>query len=71
MDKSWMHADRRSRTFELGVEELIKFALDNGCDVNSISCPCVKCNNGKSFSPKVIKDHLFWLGIDESYKNWI
>ncbi|XP_024200640.1 uncharacterized protein LOC112203982 [Rosa chinensis] len=32
MDKLWMHADRRSQTFELGVEEMLMFALENGCD---------------------------------------
>jgi hypothetical protein len=71
MDKSWMHADRRSRAFELGVEELITFALESGCDVNTMCCPCIFCGGGKHFPAKVVKNHLMQHGIDESYKKWV
>ncbi|KAL6577217.1 hypothetical protein OROMI_011493 [Orobanche minor] len=49
MDKSWMHAARRSQEFDLGVDEFIMFALESGCDVNKVSCPCSKCAHGQSW----------------------
>ena len=70
MDKSWMHADRRSRKFQLGVAEFFKFASANASNERKIRCPCLKCCNTDGFSIGVIKDHIFWNGIDESYKNW-
>ncbi|XP_062015019.1 uncharacterized protein LOC133731647 isoform X2 [Rosa rugosa] len=70
MDKSWMHADRRSRKFELGLAEFLKFASANARNERKIRCPCLKCCNTDGFSIGVIKDHIFWNGIDESYKNW-
>ncbi|XP_061993493.1 uncharacterized protein LOC133711378 [Rosa rugosa] len=72
MDKSWMHADRRSHTYELGVEEFLKFAFENPSDVDNICCPCAKCGGtDETFSIRMIKDHLYWNGIDESYKDWV
>ncbi|XP_024178504.1 uncharacterized protein LOC112184476 [Rosa chinensis] len=70
MDKSWMHADRRSKKFELGLAEFLKFAESNANNKNKISCPCLKCSNTEGFSVGVIKDHIFWNGINESYKHW-
>ncbi|XP_024200594.1 uncharacterized protein LOC112203928 [Rosa chinensis] len=70
MDKSWMHADRRSRKFQLGLAEFLKFASANASNERKIRCPCLKCCNTDGFSIGVIKDHIFWNGIDESYKNW-
>ncbi|XP_062029071.1 uncharacterized protein LOC133745094 [Rosa rugosa] len=70
MDKSWMHADRRSKKFEVGVAEFLKFAESNANNKNKISCPCLKCSNTEGFSVGVIKDHIFWNGINESYKHW-
>ncbi|KAI5313159.1 hypothetical protein L3X38_042333 [Prunus dulcis] len=29
MDKSWMHADRRSKAYELGVEAFLNFSVEN------------------------------------------
>ncbi|XP_061993736.1 uncharacterized protein LOC133711646 [Rosa rugosa] len=72
MDKSWMHADRRSLTYQLGVEEFLRFAVENATDVNNISCPCAKCGSiDGMFSARVIKDHLYFNGVDESYKDWV
>ncbi|XP_024198467.1 uncharacterized protein LOC112201787 [Rosa chinensis] len=70
MDKSWMHADRRSRKFQLGLAKFLKFASANASNERKIRCPCLKCCNTDGFSIGVIKDHIFWNGIDESYKNW-
>ncbi|XP_024196057.1 uncharacterized protein LOC112199248 [Rosa chinensis] len=72
MDKSWMHADRRSHTYKLGVQEFLKFAVENASDIDHICCPCAKCGGTDGFlSARMIKDHLYWNGIDESYKDWV
>ncbi|KAL6584579.1 hypothetical protein OROMI_003868 [Orobanche minor] len=71
MDKSWMHADRRSQEFDLGVDEFLMFALESGCDVNKVSCPYLKCAHGQSWKAMTVKDHLIEFGIDETYKEWI
>ncbi|KAL6225654.1 hypothetical protein ACLB2K_004503 [Fragaria x ananassa] len=70
MDKSWMHADRRSKEFELGFEEFLKFAESNAVNIDKISCPCKKCCNVDGFSVEVVRDHVFYYGILESYKVW-
>lgn len=66
-----MHADRRSQEFDLGVDEFLMFALESGCDVNKVSCPCLKCAHGQSWKAMTVKDHLIEFGIDETYKEWI
>ncbi|KAK1351626.1 hypothetical protein POM88_054085 [Heracleum sosnowskyi] len=71
MDRDWLTADRRSKEFQNGVEELLLFAFENGFDENKISCPCVKCTHSKSWKARIVKDHLFLNGIDETYKCWI
>ncbi|XP_024163941.1 uncharacterized protein LOC112170899 [Rosa chinensis] len=70
MDKSWMKADRRSLQFQLGLEEFLKFASDNARDTNKICCPCLKCHNTDFGGIGLIKDHIFFNGIDVSYKHW-
>ncbi|XP_024177982.1 uncharacterized protein LOC112183897 [Rosa chinensis] len=70
MDRSWVHADRRSHEYKLGVAEFCQFALGNARDPNRICCPCTKCGNVKDFSTQVIKDHLFVNGIDTDYVKW-
>ena len=70
MDKSWMDADRRTKQFEIGLDEFLKFAESNAVNKNKISCPCLKCVNTEGFSVDIIRDHMFWNGIDESYKCW-
>ncbi|KAI5318209.1 hypothetical protein L3X38_037917 [Prunus dulcis] len=42
MDKSWMHSDRRSKAYELGVEAFLNFAVENLLITTHIYCPCVK-----------------------------
>ncbi|KAL6138480.1 hypothetical protein ACLB2K_063762 [Fragaria x ananassa] len=70
MDKSWMHADRRSLKFQIGVDNFLKFALANASDKSSICCPCMKCCNIDEFSIRVIKDHIYFNGICTEYKQW-
>ncbi|CAL9024947.1 unnamed protein product [Prunus brigantina] len=70
MDKSWMHADRRSKAYELGVEGFFNFAIENLGNTTYIRCPCVKCGNIQLFGVGIIRDHLYFNGIDQSYKIW-
>ncbi|KAL6289176.1 hypothetical protein ACE6H2_006686 [Prunus campanulata] len=70
MDKSWMHADRRSEAYELGVEGFLNFALQNLGNTTEIRCPCVKCGNIRLFGVGIIREHLYFNGIDQSYKIW-
>ncbi|KAI5338476.1 hypothetical protein L3X38_017747 [Prunus dulcis] len=46
MDKSWMHQDRRSKAYELGVEAFLKFAVEILLTTTHIHYPCVKCDFG-------------------------
>ncbi|CAL2259575.1 unnamed protein product [Prunus armeniaca] len=70
MDKSWMHSDRRSKAYELGVEAFLIFFVENLLTTTHIRCPCVKCVNLKLFGVGIIRDHLYFNGVDQSYKNW-
>ncbi|CAL2247277.1 unnamed protein product [Prunus armeniaca] len=72
MDKSWMHADRRSKAYELGVEGFLNFAVENIGNTTHIRCPCVKCGNIQLFGVGIIRDRdrLYFNGIDPSYKIW-
>ncbi|KAI5328109.1 hypothetical protein L3X38_027505 [Prunus dulcis] len=66
-----MHSDRRSKTYELGVEGFLNFAVENLVNTTHIRCPCVKCRNIRLFGVGIIRDHLYFNGIDQSYKIWI
>ncbi|KAI5317713.1 hypothetical protein L3X38_037420 [Prunus dulcis] len=70
MDKSWMHSDRRSKAYEFGVEAFLNFTVENLLTTTHIHCPCVKCVNLKLFGVGIIRDHVYFNGIDQSYKNW-
>ncbi|CAL8136230.1 unnamed protein product [Prunus armeniaca] len=70
MDKSWMHSDRRSKAYELGVEAFLNFSVENLLTTTHIRCPCVKCVNLKLFGVGIIWDHLYFNRVDQSYKNW-
>ncbi|KAI5334148.1 hypothetical protein L3X38_024281 [Prunus dulcis] len=70
MDKSWMHSDRRSKAYEFGVEAFLNFAVQNFLTTTHIRCPCVKCVNLKLFGVGIIRDHVYFNGADQSYKNW-
>lgn len=55
MIRSWLKADRRTRKFADGVDELLLFAFENGYDENKISCLCMRCAHSKSWSARVVK----------------
>ncbi|KAI5316563.1 hypothetical protein L3X38_036270 [Prunus dulcis] len=65
-----MHADRRSKAYELGVEGFLNFVVENLVNTTHIRCPCVKCGNIRLFGVGIIRDHLYFNGIDQSYKIW-
>ncbi|XP_074345070.1 uncharacterized protein LOC141684126 [Apium graveolens] len=71
MDRSWLTADRRTKEFKKGVEDLLMFAFKNGYNEGKISCPCLKCAHSKSWNARTVKNHLFQYGIDETYAHWI
>ncbi|KAL6195847.1 hypothetical protein ACLB2K_031464 [Fragaria x ananassa] len=70
MDKSWMHVDRRSKEFELGFEEFLKFVESNVVNIDKISCPCMNYYNTDGFFVEVVRDHVFYYGFLDSYKVW-
>ncbi|XP_074362909.1 uncharacterized protein LOC141703230 [Apium graveolens] len=71
MDRSWLKADRRTKEFKKGVEDLLIFAFENGYNAEKISCPCVNCAHSKSWRAQIVKNHLFQNGIDQTYTRWI
>lgn len=38
---------------------------------NFIRCPCLKCGNIKKLELDDVRAHLYFNGIDQSYKEWI
>lgn len=64
-------ANRRSREFQKGVEELLMFAFENGYNEDKISCPCMKCAHSKSWNARIVRNHLFQNGIDQTNTCWI
>lgn len=70
MDRSWMLKDRRSKEQEDGVDCFIAFAVQNSTKTISIRCPCSQCGNIIFQTPQKIKEHLFFHGIDQTYRTW-
>ena len=71
MDKSWITKDRTSNDFAKGVNEFLKFIMENANDCNSIRCPCMKCGNMEIHTIRDIKGHIYWNGFDVNYRRWI
>ena len=65
-----MSKDRRSTEYDEGVENFINFALAHSTNYISIKCRCLRCGNPLCQTPQVIKEHLFFNGIDLSYRVW-
>ena len=66
-----MLADRLSTEYKKGVDSFLEFTIENVKDSNLIPCPCIKCGNLQKIGVKKIKEHLYFNGIDQSYKQWI
>ncbi|XP_074342361.1 uncharacterized protein LOC141679895 [Apium graveolens] len=71
MDRSWLKADRRTKEFKKGVEDLLIFAFETGYNVEKISYSCVNCAHSKLWRAQIVKNHLFQNGIDQTYTRWI
>ena len=67
-NQDWMLKDRRS--IEYDVENFINFALAHSTNHTSIKCLCLRCGNLLCQTPQVIREHLFFNGIDLSYRVW-
>ena len=67
-----MSKDRRTKEYDDGVEAFLNYAFENKknkkCKV--ISCPCEDCLNFRSFPVDVVREHLFFKGIDQNYIRW-
>ncbi|RVW62423.1 hypothetical protein CK203_064180 [Vitis vinifera] len=66
----WMSKDRRLVEYDERVENFINFALAHSTNHTSIKCPCLHCGNLLCQTPQVIREHLFFNGIDLSYRVW-
>ena len=49
----------------------LSFMIKNGIDLDMILCPFTKCGNFRKIKEFDMKGHLYFNGIDMSYKNWI
>ncbi|KAI5351537.1 hypothetical protein L3X38_004428 [Prunus dulcis] len=56
MYKSWMHADRRSKAYELGVEGFLNFAVENLGNTTHILCPCVKSWKWTTNASRIVEE---------------
>ncbi|XP_073151032.1 uncharacterized protein [Henckelia pumila] len=71
MDKEWMSKNRLSQEYDVGVESFLKFALKNANHPDAIPCPCARCGNLKKKNVDIIRAHLYYNGIDLTYRTWI
>lgn len=70
MDRAWIKMDRRSPEYEVGVDMFLDFVSRHASDPNQIRCPCLDCGNVKPGTIRTIKDHLFCIGIINTYDVW-
>ncbi|XP_042942769.1 uncharacterized protein LOC122276949 [Carya illinoinensis] len=73
MDKAWIHIEDRfmSNKYASGVKHFMNMAQEHAQGGIGIRCPCRTCRN-MLFQPiNVADEHLFIMGIDPSYKDWI
>ncbi|XP_042957863.1 uncharacterized protein LOC122293371 [Carya illinoinensis] len=72
MDKSWMHITNRFRSTEYreGVNQFMTLA-EAHATTNNIRCPCRNCLNNFFHTLDLVQRHLFTIGIDENYTEWI
>ncbi|XP_035547412.1 uncharacterized protein LOC108987287 [Juglans regia] len=73
MDKAWMHIEDRLRSNEYanGVKQFIDMAKAHAPGRECIRCPCRRCRNRSFHHIAMVEDHLFIVGIDTSYTEWI
>ncbi|GAA0140772.1 hypothetical protein LIER_02063 [Lithospermum erythrorhizon] len=73
MDKCWIHQDHIAGKPDIvkGLEEFLQFAYSRRPSNSDIFCPCVKCQNRRSFTRDIVKEHCSRHGFMSSYTNWI
>ncbi|KAF5459683.1 hypothetical protein F2P56_019609 [Juglans regia] len=73
MDKSWMRIEDRlqSNEYAEGVRQFLAMAQANTPGSDHIRCPCRRCRNRSFYSIPTVEDHLFIIGIDPTYTEWI
>ncbi|KAF5442715.1 hypothetical protein F2P56_035342 [Juglans regia] len=73
MDKSWMRIEDRlqSNEYAEGVRQFLAMAQANTLGSDHIRCPCRRCRNRSFYSIPTVEDHLFIIGIDPTYTEWI
>ncbi|KAJ0078639.1 hypothetical protein Patl1_23645 [Pistacia atlantica] len=65
------HSNRLSNEYEDGVEFFLEFAKTRCDDPHKIPCPCIRCGNMSHHTIQDVRDHLFVLNFDESYRIWV
>ncbi|XP_042950344.1 uncharacterized protein LOC122282460 [Carya illinoinensis] len=73
MDKAWMHIEDRlgSNEYGEGVRQFMAMAQAHAPGHDHIRCPCRRCRN-RAFHPlSMVEDHLFIIGIEQTYTKWI
>ena len=71
MDKQWMSANRLSAEYKKGVDAFLEYCKKHVQDPKYTHCPCLKCGNMRKWDLKTVKEHLFFNGVDKSYKFWM
>ena len=70
MDKQLMSANRLSAEYKKGVDAFLEYCKKHVQDPKFTHCPCLKCGNMRKWDLKTVKEHLFFNGVDKSYKVW-
>ncbi|KAI3835379.1 hypothetical protein MKW98_020495 [Papaver atlanticum] len=72
MDKSWVHHDRLSKEFDVGLRLFLDHAFENGFVTESIrmKCPCKECTNIYYKTRDEIYDDVVSCGMTKSYTVW-
>ena len=68
--KEWMgEVNRVGDVHVKGVRDFVKYAKRN-LEREEISCPCVRCRNGKCLRWTEVELHLVKWGMQQDYTFW-
>ena len=67
MDKSWVHLDRSSDEYSVGLNLFINESICHSNRKDKIICPCKQCCNRYYQDIITVKGHLLWNGMDPMY----
>ena len=54
-----------------GLQAFLRMASDHADSVGRIRCPCVRCNNFRFETLKVVEAHVFDRGFQPGYEKWV